>query len=291
MHTVSWVAQQLGLAPGTLRAWEQRYGVVRPARSEGGYRLYDDDDVATLREMAALVESGMQPGLAADQLRSRHAARPRGQGGPPAAAGLPDPEALVAASRDYDVRALEATLDEAFGAASFEYVVDEWLLPGMVALGEAWAQGRLDVAQEHFVSAGVMRRLAGAFEAAGHPRGTRAVVTGVAPGATHEIATLAFATMLRRAGLRVTYLGADLPVESWVAAVRATRPDAVVVGVPRVADGPAANDVLAALAQEAPQVARHLGGPGAAREHNLTDGSLSQAAARLADGLNGAAGR
>ena len=39
MHTVKWVSQQLGLAPGTLRGWEQRYGIVHPTRTEGGYRL------------------------------------------------------------------------------------------------------------------------------------------------------------------------------------------------------------------------------------------------------------
>ena len=89
--------------------------------------------------------------------------------------------------------------------------------PGpLAAVGQSWVAGHLDVAQEHFISSGVMRRLAAAFDAAGHARGGRHVVTGLAPGATHEIATLAFATMLRRAGLRVTYLGPDLPVPSWV---------------------------------------------------------------------------
>ena len=55
MHTVRWVSEQLGLAPGTLRAWEQRYGIVHPTRSEGGYRLYDDNDLDTLQAMADLV--------------------------------------------------------------------------------------------------------------------------------------------------------------------------------------------------------------------------------------------
>ncbi|HSN43689.1 MAG TPA: MerR family transcriptional regulator [Propionibacteriaceae bacterium] len=59
MHTVKWVAQQLGLTPGTLRAWEQRYGIVDPVRSEGGYRLYSDGDLAILRTMNDLVRSGM----------------------------------------------------------------------------------------------------------------------------------------------------------------------------------------------------------------------------------------
>lgn len=292
MHTVSWVAEQLGLAPGTLRAWEQRYGVVRPSRSAGGYRLYDDDDLATLREMAALVASGMQPALAAEQLRVRPTLRrPSAEPLLAPADGWPSHAELVEAGRSFDVRALEATLDRAFAAASFERVIDEWLLPALVAIGGAWQRAELDVSQEHFISSAVMRRLAAAFEAAGHPRSGAAVVTGLAPGARHEIATLAFATMLRRAGLRVTHLGADLPAASWVTAVRATRPDAVVVGVPRTADGAAAQEVLAAVAAAAPQVRCYLGGPGATAEHALAGSSLSHAAAALADALSAGGGR
>jgi DNA-binding transcriptional MerR regulator/methylmalonyl-CoA mutase cobalamin-binding subunit len=292
MHTVRWVSQQLGLAPGTLRAWEQRYGVVRPTRSEGGYRLYDDDDLATLRAMADLVAGGMQPAQAAEQVRSgRSAPRPGIARTMDAPAGLPDPEALIAASRSYDSRALEEALDAAFAAAGFEYVIDEWLMAALVPIGQAWAAGRLDIAQEHFISAAVMRRLTAAFAAAGHARGGRHVVTGLAPGATHEIATLAFATMLRRAGVRVTYLGPDLPGASWVQAVHTIHPDAVVIGAPRVDDGKAAADAVDAIRAAAPRTAVYVGGPGAAQEHALSGGTLGEAASWLADVLAPPRGR
>jgi len=286
MHTVSWVSQQLGLAPGTLRAWEQRYGIVNPNRSEGGYRLYSDDDLDTLRAMAALVAAGMQPAQAAEQIRSGRASRGANRGGG-VPSGLPDPEALIAASRGYDARALETALDAAFAAASFEYVIDEWLMAALVPIGDAWAGGRLDIAQEHFISAAVMRRLAAAFAAAGSPRGGAQVVTGLAPGATHEIATLAFATMLRRAGLRVTYLGPDLPRRSWAQAVRTINPDAAVIGAPRIDDRQAAVDVTGALREAAPLTVVYIGGPGATPEHALAGATLGEAAGRLADTLAG----
>lgn len=287
MHTVRWVSQQLGLAPGTLRAWEQRYGIVHPTRSDSGYRLYDDEDLATLRAMADLVSAGMQPAQAAQQVLSGRVAPGRESGHiRDSPRGLPDPRALITAARAYDVRALEATLDAAFSAAGFEQVIDVWLMAAMAEVGEAWASGDLDVAQEHFISAGVMRRLAAAFDAAGHARGGRHVVTGLVPGATHQIATLAFATMLRRAGLRVTYLGADLPVPSWVRAVRATRPDAVVVGAPRTADAPAATDVVRALGETAPHTPVYVGGPGAEPPYALGGTTLAGAAQWLAETLS-----
>jgi len=284
MHTVRWVSQQLGLAPGTLRAWEQRYGIVHPTRSEGGYRLYDDNDLDTLQAMADLVTAGMQPAQAAEQIRSGRSA-PLREFIRSVDAGLPDPAALIAASRSYDSRALEDTLDAAFAAAAFEYVIDEWLMAALVRAGEAWAAGHLDIAQEHFISAGVMRRLTAAFAAAGHARGGRHVITGLAPGATHEIATLAFATMLRRAGLRVTYLGPDLPGPSWVQAVHTIHPDAVVIGAPRTDDTPAATNIIQALRETAPQTAVYVGGPGATPEHALGGTTLAEAASWLTDTL------
>ncbi|MFZ0531395.1 MAG: cobalamin B12-binding domain-containing protein [Propionicimonas sp.] len=286
MHTVKWVSQQLGLAPGTLRVWEQRYGIVHPTRSEGGYRLYDDDDLETLHAMAELVAAGMQPAQAAQQVQSGRSASAReftrGAGAP---AGLPDPAALIAASRGYDSRALEDTLDAAFAAARFEYVIDEWLMAALIPIGQAWASGRLDIAQEHFISAAVMRRLTAAFDAAGNPRGGHHVVTGLGPGATHEIATLAFATMLRRAGLRVTYLGPDLPGPSWLQAVSTMRPHAVVIGAPRTADGPAAAEIVRALWETAPRTAVYVGGAGATPELALGGTTLAGAADWLADTL------
>ena len=286
MYTVRWISQQLGLAPGTLRAWEQRYGIVHPTRSEGGYRLYDDNDLDTLQAMADLVAAGMQPAQAAEQIRSgrvnpsREVTRTADS-----PSGLPDPAALSTAARSYDARALEGILDSAFAAAGFEYVIDEWLMPALVATGQAWAAGHLDIAQEHFISAAVMRRLTAAFDAAGHARGGHHVITGLAPGSTHEIATLAFATMLRRAGLRVTYLGPDLPGPSWVQAVHTIHPDAVVIGAPRPTDGPAAADIVQAIREAAPNAAVYVGGPGASPEHALVGTTLAGAANWLADTL------
>ena len=287
MHTIKWVSEHLGLPAGTLRAWEQRYGIVHPNRSDVGYRLYDDADVDTLRRMAGLVAGGMLPAQAAQEARAAGAVSWAGVTSARAEpSGLPEPGALVAASRTYDARALERTLDAAFAAASFEHVVDVWLIEAMAAIGDAWASGGLDISQEHFISAAVMRRLAAAFDAAGHTRAGRHVVAGLAPGATHEIATIAFATMLRRAGLRVTYLGADLPVSSWVEAVLAMRPDAVVVGAPRAADGGAAAAVVRALEEAAPGLPVFVGGPGAPAGHTLQGATLAEASDSLATRLS-----
>lgn len=259
-HTVRQVAALTGLSPDTLRAWERRYGVVRPQRSPGGYRLYDDAAVRRLAAMRALVEAGSSPREAAERVSSGTTVglvggAASGRSGEPAG---PD-GVLAALATGVDVAGLRAALDEAF-AAPFESVVDDWLMPELDRLGAAWADGRVTVGGEHFVSAAVQRSVAGVFEAAQVPPGAPRVVVGLAGGCRHELGVLCFAALLRRAGVDAVYLAADLPPESWVVAVPGTSTAAVVLGVPMVEDVPAARETLQALAAAYPGLPLYAGG-------------------------------
>ena len=98
-------------------------------------------------------------------------------------------------------------------------------------LGEGWVAEEISVAGEHFVSAAVHRRLSQAFEAAGTAVNAPVVMVGLPPRTMHELAALALATCLRRRGVDVRYLGADLPVASWVSAARRLEPAAVALSL------------------------------------------------------------
>lgn len=86
MYTIKHAAQRVGITTATLRAWERRYGVIAPHRSESGYRLYGDHDVAVLRSMKQLVDQGWSAGLAAaeairlDRVQPAHQIAVDGQG-------------------------------------------------------------------------------------------------------------------------------------------------------------------------------------------------------------------
>lgn len=285
MFTISRAAELTGVPVATLRAWERRYGVVDPHRTDGGYRLYDDGALARIAAMRDLVAGGWSPRQAADHVlasggspalepvpaSSAGVARPVGVVGPDAggdAAGaaadaVAPPGAdldLLAAARDVDPARLGAVLDDRFARGSFESVVDGWLMPALQAVGDAWARGDLSTAAEHLVAHAVLRRLSAAYEAAGVGATGPSVLVGLAPGSRHELGALAFATAARRAGLAVTYLGADLPIDSWCEAVAHRQPGAVVVPVPRRRDVPAVVAVLDAVRAAAPGVRLVVGG-------------------------------
>ena len=81
------LSRRVGVSPELLRAWERRYGVLRPTRTEGGFRLYSTADEQRVRRMLALQEQGLSPAVAAQTVPdSRHGRRPTGRPRPAAGA-------------------------------------------------------------------------------------------------------------------------------------------------------------------------------------------------------------
>jgi methanogenic corrinoid protein MtbC1 len=215
--------------------------------------------------MQRLIDDGWPPSEAARALLA---------GTAPARTSLPAPtrdsgerpapivEAFVIAAAALDSRNVEAILDEILARGSFEAVVDDLLMPSAAAVGDAWAAGRLDVAAEHAASAAVHRRLAGAFQAAARPSGPP-VLVGLPPGSRHELGALAFAIALRRRGVDVLYLGADVPEASWVEAAATSDATMAVLAVVTPDDRSPSARVVKALRTVRPGLPIGLGGAAA----------------------------
>jgi methanogenic corrinoid protein MtbC1 len=265
LFTISQAARLVGVTEATLRTWERRYGVVRPERTDGGYRLYDPPAVAALTGMRKLINAGWSASAAAAAIVAGEV--PLDRDTTPSAANVAVAgtaatclaEFLAAAAR-LDPRGVEGSLDQGLSIGSFEYAVDAWLFPALVALGEGWARGEIDIAGEHMASHQVLRRLCAAFEAAGtRTRGPK-VVVGLPGGSLHELGALAFATAAKRRGLDVLYLGPNVPEQSWIAAVRGHAADAAVLSVVTTADHPRAQEIARKLRAHQPGLLIASGG-------------------------------
>ena len=176
---------------------------------------------------------------------------------------------FLASAAQMDTAGIEESLDGGFALGSFEHVVDSWLFPTLEALGEGWARGEIDVAGEHAASHAVHRRLSAAFDAAGSRSRGPTVVVGLPSGSQHDLGALAFATAIRRRGMDVLYLGANVPVSSWETAVRSREARAAVLSVVTPEDRPAAVAVAERLLSQAPVPIVCAGGASAA---NLAGG-------------------
>ncbi|HEX2111308.1 MAG TPA: MerR family transcriptional regulator [Gaiellaceae bacterium] len=217
------LSRRVGVPPELLRAWESRYGLLSPARSRGGFRLYSDEDVRRI----AVMRSHLASGLSAAEAARLALASPA----PPAAPGI-DLEATTGELRDAldrfdDVRANSA-LDRLLAAFGEETVLAEVVLPYLHELGDRWETGAASIAQEHFASNVVRGRLAGLARGWGQGIGPRALLA-CAPGELHDLALVVFGLAVRARGWRVTYLGPDTPLDTLADTADALRPTLVVV--------------------------------------------------------------
>src|SRR3954471_13920303 len=223
------LSRRLGVSDHVLRAWERRYGLLRPVRTTGGFRLYSEADLDRVRRMQAYLEQGLSAAQAARAVLDGELPADIGAGGPAHHDRLTDAAAtLTAALDEYDEPAAHAVLDRLLSTLTVETVLRDVVLPYLRALGDRWERGEVSIAQEHFASNLIRGRLAGLAQGWGHGRGPRAILACV-PNELHDIALLAFGIALNRNGWRIEYLGANTPLDDLIHMAHTQHPDLIVL--------------------------------------------------------------
>jgi DNA-binding transcriptional MerR regulator len=256
MLRIGELSKRVGVSPELLRAWERRYGLLRPARSAGGLRLYSPADV----ERVALMQHHLAEGLAAaeaaalaarqavDEEAARTALRP-----------ATIREELSEALEAFDEPRAQAILDRLLALATLDTVLSEVVVPYLRELGERWERGEVSVAQEHFASSVVRGRLLGLARGWGLGLGPTAVLAGL-PGEQHDLGLIAFGLALRSRGWRIVYLGPDSPIDTVSEVSRRIEPSLVVLNA---VSGERVRPVLPKLRALARRHAVALGGSAA----------------------------
>ena len=275
------LSERVGVSPELLRAWEQRYGLLQPLRSEGGFRLYSSDDELRVRAMRRHLSAGVSAAQAAQlalaELPEHQAVSSTGL------ATLPGE--LRAALDRLDEPGAHAALDRLLASLTMETVLRDVLLPYLHELGERWERSEISVAQEHFASNVLRGRLLGLARGWGNGSGPTTVLA-CAPGELHDLPLMMFGLVLATRGRSVTYLGPDTPVASIREALATLRPDSVVITATAGQRLRAAKAELAELAREVPVALAGAGAsPRLAREVGATllEGDPVTAAERIAE--------
>ncbi|RPH60835.1 MAG: MerR family transcriptional regulator, partial [Chloroflexi bacterium] len=236
------VLKETGIKADVLRAWERRYGLPMPQRTEGGHRLYSQRDIETIKWLIARQNEGLSISRAVDLWRELESAstdplaeiRQTGisapQVFPVSHSSLDSLRAeWVNACLAFDEAAAEQALNQAFGLYSVEVVCTDLLQRGMFDIGELWIHGQSSVQQEHFASGLAMRRLDALLGAAPAPVRSETIVTACPADEWHVFPLLIFTLFLRRRGWNVIYLGANVPADRMAEAVDAIRPKLVIL--------------------------------------------------------------
>jgi DNA-binding transcriptional MerR regulator/methylmalonyl-CoA mutase cobalamin-binding subunit len=239
IYNLKSVVRETGVKPDTLRAWERRYGLPEPARTEGGHRLYSKRDIEIVKWLLARQREGLRIKGAVELWHSLEAdgqtpLRPQPTGAvsfAPEIGGQTIAElrqAWVAACLAFDERAAEQTLTQAFALYPPEVVCLDLLREGIAQIGQGWYEGKVTVQQEHFSSALAMRRIEALLLAAPPPTRPGRILIACPPEEEHSFGLLLLTYLLRRRGWEVLYLGANVPIARLEEVVRTAKPSLVI---------------------------------------------------------------
>jgi MerR family transcriptional regulator, light-induced transcriptional regulator len=242
------LSRRTDVSPELLRAWEQRYGLLRPARSDGGFRLYSPQDEHRVATMRSHLEQGLSAAEAARITLDQESA-------PAPAAELPvlalGASALRAALDRLDESAAHAAIDGLLSSFSLEAVLREVVMPYLRELGDRWERGEASVAQEHFASQVLRGRLLGLARGWDRGPGPRALLACM-PGEQHDLGLIVFGLGLRDRGWRITFLGPDTPLDTLSDTATTLQPDAVVLSATTPDRFESGRDALRRLARAVP---------------------------------------
>ncbi len=262
-HSIAVVSRRTGLSQLVLRAWERRYGVVDPGRTDSGRRRYSDLDVERLTLLGRLTAADHRIGDIANlplaELRQLVSELP----GPAVTAPAPAPQAADASAlleqamravAALDAAALEGVLARASMVLGRAALRQELIQPLLEGIGQRWREGSLRIAHEHMATTVVHAFLAASNAAQVPEPGAPLLVVAAPARNRHELGALMAASQGRDLGWEVLYLGVDLPAEEIAAAAHQRGARAVFLSLIY----PPADPVVAAQIEQL----RRLLGPG-----------------------------
>ncbi|MBA3450468.1 MAG: B12-binding domain-containing protein [Chloroflexia bacterium] len=238
------VVLRTGVPADTFRAWERRYGLPAPARSAGNHRLYSDRDVAVITWLRDQTRSGLTISQAINLFKNRETsplARETSQRFEPSQSSFSSEtpvtgtaltrysDALVDALIAYDSRTATQVLEEVLALIPVEEVCLAVLQPALYEIGDRWHRGEILISGEHFATSFAVRKLGSLFSVSRPEHGRGPVVATCLEGELHEAGLLMTCLFLSRRGVRVIYLGPNLPTEDLVDTIQEIRPPLVLL--------------------------------------------------------------
>ena len=283
-HELTWgvgaVAERLGVAAATLRTWERRYAIGPSFRTDGGHRRYTAGDIERVEHMRRLLARGVRPRDAAREARDLDdetvAAAVAGE--LPGDGHLSPDElvvTIVEAASELDPVRLSSLYAGALRRLGVARAWHSVMAPALIAIGEAWAEGRVEITVEHLASERLLAELRLMSRTHAAPPMQGGVVLTSAEDDQHSLPLFALEAALAEQGCGSFVAGARMPWSSLVTLSQRLRPDAVFVWatLDRGRD-----EAFAAATAELPTSTRLvIGGPGwgafelprAERAHNL----------------------
>ena len=225
--SISQLSQLSGIKPHTIRIWEQRYNALKPNRSDGNTRYYDNSQLRRLLNIVSLMDEGYKiselcvlPDEKLYQLVLDISNNSNSHG--PSEYFISQ---LISAGMSYD----EAHFEKVFSHCQIRFGMKDTYIqviyPTLLRMGLMWATGAFPPSQEHFNSNMIRLKLSTAIDSLPPPKSpSNTWLLFLPENEFHEISLLFSQYLIRLSGKRTIYLGGNLPFESISDAIQNTDP-------------------------------------------------------------------
>lgn len=226
------VSELTGVNSITLRAWENRYGLIEPIRKASGHRLYTQEHIDLINRVVGLLDRGMRIGQVKAEVISGTDSESDSE-----SSAIDERQnnwrryinSMIAGIIRFDEHVLERTYAEALSHYPVRLVTEKLLSPVLRELGERWISGKGSVAEEHFFAFYLRNKLGARFHHRSQNQTGPKLLMACLPGDMHEIGLLLFALDASDNGFRTILLGANMPLTEFPDAVKKTGSDALVL--------------------------------------------------------------
>src|SRR5450755_5169698 len=250
---ISAVERETGLSKDVLRIWERRYGFPEPHRDDNAERQYPQEQVAKLRAIKRLMDTGMRPGklmlasLAELNTLAETRAGPRRDTIAPALE-----RDLLALLQSHNAPALQHALANQLMREGLQRFVLNTVAPLNRVVGELWMRGELQVFEEHLYTEQLQVALRTAINAFPRQTGTPRVLLTTFPSEQHGVGLLMVEAMMVPEGVQCISLGTQTPLEDIRRAAVAHKAHIVALSFSAAFPVRQASDGLAALRRQLP---------------------------------------
>jgi DNA-binding transcriptional MerR regulator len=214
-----------GIKAHTIRIWEQRYSFLKPNRTGTNIRVYSNDELKKLLNVALLNKFGfkishidkMNEGEITEKILSLNQLE-----------ALQDRilNLLIQNMIDLDMESFERVLDDFIAAKGIEKTISQIIFPFLEKIGILWLTDHIIPAQEHLVSNIIRQKLIVGIE---NVRSTvkinKSVLLFLPETEYHELGLLFMNYMLKNKGVSTIYLGSSIPLKDVEYLVKLKKPD------------------------------------------------------------------
>ena len=226
--SISQLEQFSGIKAHTIRIWEQRYNALKPSRSEGNTRYYDNSQLRRLLNIVSLMGSGYKVStlcsMSDDQLFLLLAAEQD------SVASKEDPNEyfvsqLIAAATSFDEAHFEKIFSNCLLRMGMRNTYVNVIYPLLKRMGLMWTTNTISPAYEHFSSNLICQKLHAAIDGLPPAKSSsKSWVLFLPENEIHEIGLIFAHYLLREAGHTVFNLGSNLPFETLQSAINQLAP-------------------------------------------------------------------